>query len=109
MTFRVESANAIVYVYPDDRALRRPDPGEDFLEVEAADELPEDHHSDDEADVANAVSDECLVRGGACRVPFVIEADQTERARTDQFPTDEHLEQVVREDQVEHRETEERE
>ena len=40
--------------------------------------------------------------------PLVVEADQEERADADQFPAHEHLEQVVRDDQVEHREAEQR-
>ena len=42
------------------------------------------------------------------RRPLVVEADQEERADADQFPADEHLEQVVRDQQVQHREAEQR-
>ena len=41
-------------------------------------------------------------------LPLEVEADQQERADADQFPAHEHLEEVVRQDQVEHREAEQR-
>ena len=41
-------------------------------------------------------------------MPFVVEADQQVRADADQFPAHEHLEEVVGEDEVEHREAEQR-
>src|SRR6185312_13732186 len=41
--------------------------------------------------------------------PLVIKTDQKKRADAHQFPTHEHLKQVVRDDEVEHREAEERE
>ena len=41
-------------------------------------------------------------------VPLVVEADQQIRTDADQFPADEHLEEVVGQHQVEHREAEQR-
>ena len=81
---------------------------EHLLEVERAEVGPDDQQADDEAGVADAVDDERLVRRVAGARPLVVEADQEERADADQLPADEHLEQVVREHQVEHREAEQR-
>ena len=49
-----------------------------------------------------------LLAALAALVPLVVEADQQIRADADQFPAHEHLEQVVGQDQVEHREAEQR-
>ena len=81
---------------------------ENLLEIEGADVGPEDQQADDEAGVADAVGDERLVGRVRGALPLEVEADQQVRADADQLPAQEHLEEVVRQDQVEHREAEQR-
>ncbi len=85
---------------------RRADAPEDVVEVEGADKRPQDQQSDDEPGVADAVGDERLVGRVRGALPFVIEADEQVRADAHQLPADEHLEKVVGQDEVEHREAE---
>ena len=64
------------------------------------------HH---EAEIAHAVDDECLDRGGIGRRLAEPEADQQIGCQAHAFPAEEHLQQVVGRHQHQHREGEERE
>ena len=89
------------------RVLQRTaNPLEDFLEVERADIRPQDKQADDEPGVAHAVRDKGLVGRIRRTLPFVIKADQQIRADADELPAQEDLEEVIRQDQIEHRKTE---
>src|SRR5262249_27757545 len=70
---------------------------------------PENQKSDDETRIADAVGNEGLVGGIRGALAFVVEADQEVRADTDQFPAQKDLEEIVRQHQIEHRETKKRE
>ena len=76
--------------------------------VKRAERSPQDHQADDEAEVADAIDDERLVRRRAGGMPFDVETDQQIRADTDQFPEDKHLENVAGDHQPQHREAEQR-
>ena len=84
----------------------RPQFGEHLLEVERAEIAPGDGEADEEAGVADAVDDERLVGGRRGGGALVVEADQQERTDADQFPADEHHEQVVGDQDGQHREAE---
>ena len=60
----------------------------------------------EEAEVANASDDERLLRGSGGAGFVEPEADEQVRAKTNQFPEDEYLEEVVGEDEAQHRERE---
>ena len=72
---------------------------ENLLKIERAEIGPQNQQADDEARVADAVGDECLVGGVGSAVPFVVETDQQVRANAHQFPAYENLEEVIGQDQ----------
>ena len=89
-------------------AFRRANAAIHLFEVQGAEEAPGEHDADEEPGVADAVDDERLVGRPRSRRSFVVEPDEEERTDADQFPTHEHLKQVVRDQEVEHREAEQR-
>ncbi len=75
------------------------------------DRLEQREHAEDaeqEAEVTNAVDDEGLHGGSIGRRLLEPETDQEIRGQTHAFPAEEHLDQIVRRDQHEHGEGEER-
>ena len=70
---------------------------------------PEDQHdAQAEAEVADAVDDECLLGGVGRRAALEVVADQQVGAETDRLPEDEEEQEVVGQHQHQHREDEER-
>src|SRR5579864_4970664 len=63
-----------------------------------------EEHSQDEPGIADAIDDECLIRGVARRFTLEIKPDQQVRAEADALPAHEHQRVVVRENEGEHRE-----
>ncbi|MCY1235604.1 hypothetical protein D9M72_482270 [compost metagenome] len=82
--------------------------GEDRLEVDRAEQHEDEEDAEREAEVADAVDDEGLHRGSIRRRLLIPEADEQVGRETHTFPAEEHLHQVVRRDEHEHREGEER-
>ena len=83
----------------------------DHLEEGSQFERPEGdedgHDAEDEAEVADAVDDEGLLRGGDGLLALVEVADQQVRAEAHALPAEEGQEEVVAHDQACHREDEE--
>ncbi len=69
--------------------------------------LDHQEEGDEEAEIADAIDDECFFAGGCGGVFREPEADQQVRGETDALPTDEHHQVVLREHQREHEEHEE--
>ena len=70
-------------------------------------EVPGDgEHAQQEAGVADAIDDECLVGGGAGGVAMEIETDQQIRTQAHALPAHKHQDVVVRQDEGEHGEHE---
>ena len=82
--------------------------GEDRFEIDRAEQHEDAEDAEREAEVADAVDDEGLDRGGVGRRLLVPEADQQIGRQTHAFPAEEHLQQVVRRDQHQHGEGEQR-
>jgi hypothetical protein len=82
--------------------------GEDGVEVDRTEENEDAADTEDEAEVADAVDDEGLHGGGVGRRLLEPEADQQIGGQTHAFPAEEHLGEVVRGDQHQHGEGEER-
>src|SRR5262249_26462501 len=61
-----------------------------------------------ETGIPYSIRDKCLVGRVRSTLAFVVKADQQIGANAHQLPTQEHLKEVVGEDQIEHRETEQR-
>ena len=79
----------------------------DLGEAQRAEVPGDGEHAQQEAGVADAVDDECLVGRVAGRVAMEVESDQQVRAQAHAFPAHEHHDVVVRQDQREHGEHEE--
>ena len=88
------------------RDLRRG--GEDGRQVDAVGQVEQPEDAEQEAEVADPVDDERLHRGRARRRLAPVEPDQQVGGDPDPFPAEEHLQQVVRRHQRQHREGEER-
>ena len=82
--------------------------GEDGVEIDRAEQHEDAEDAQREAEIADAVDDEGLDRGGAGGRPLVPEADQQIRRQPDAFPAEEQLQEVVRRHQHEHGEGEQR-
>ena len=65
-------------------------------------------HADEKADIADTVGDEGLQRSVAVGLLLPPVTDQGERTHADEFPADDHLENVVTEDEEQHRGGEQR-
>ncbi len=83
------------------------DGGEDVGEVERAEVADEEEHGEQEAEVADAVDDECLAAGVGGGGLLEVEADEQVRGEADAFPADEEQQEVGGEDQHQHEEHEE--
>src|SRR5258707_15116180 len=76
-------------------------------EVERAESLEEQEHTDHEAEVADAVDDEGFFAGVRRGFAQEIKADEQVARKTDTFPADEKKDVVGGEDQDQHEEHEE--
>ena len=81
--------------------------GEDLAEVERAKQGEYAEDPQDESEVADAVDDEGLLAGIRRRLLVVVVPDQEVRAEPDPLPPDEHQQEVVGQNQHQHREHEE--
>ena len=96
----------------DDRQPRRETAGigrrarEDISEVERSEEREDAEHTEKETEVADAVHDERLPARSRSVFPLVVVPDQEIRAEADAFPPHEHQDEVVRENERQHREHE---
>ena len=68
--------------------------------------LKQQQHADDEAGIAHAIDDECLLARVAGRLLVEVEADQQVAAQSHAFPADEQQHVVVRQHQHQHEEDE---
>ena len=87
-------------------ALRR---AEHRVEPHRAGQREDEENAEREAEIADAVDDEGLDRGGVGGRLFIPEADQQIGGEADAFPAEEHLEEIVRRHQHQHGEGEQRE
>ena len=83
--------------------------GENLVEADRTGQLENEEDAEQEAEVADAVDDEGLDRGGVGGGLLVPESDQQVRGEADAFPTEEHLQKIVGGDQRQHGEGKERE
>ena len=81
--------------------------GEDLVEVERVEEREEPEHPEQEAEVADAVDDEGLPAGVGGVLAVVVVTDQQVGAEAHALPADEEQEEVLRENEHQHREHEE--
>ena len=82
--------------------------GEDRVEVDRGEEVEDAENAEREAEIADAVDDERLDRGGVRRRAVIPEADQQIGGEADALPAEEHLHEVVGRHQHQHGEGEER-
>ena len=82
--------------------------GEDRVEVDRGEEEEDAEDAEREAEIADAVDDEGLDRGGVRRRAVIPEADQQVGGEADALPAEEHLHEVVGRHQHQHGEGEER-
>ena len=82
--------------------------GENIIKIDAVRHEKQRENSQGKAEITNAVDHERLDRGGIGGRLFVVKPDQQVRRHADAFPTKEHLHQIVRGDQRQHREGKER-
>ena len=82
--------------------------GEDRVEVDRGEEIEDAKNAEREAEVADAVDDEGLDRGGVRRGPVIPEADQQIGREADALPAEKHLQKIVGRHQHQHGEGEER-
>jgi hypothetical protein len=80
----------------------------DLAEDDRSSGAPDHQDAKHEAEVTDAIGEECLVCRRGRRVALEPVADQQIGADADEFPEDEHHREVVREHDAEHREHEER-
>src|SRR6266446_1492923 len=81
-----------------------------LCKIEGACTREQDHDADNEANVTHTVGNKCFDRGAGGRETILLrlgtfidpEADQQVRAEADQFPADEHDQEVLRKDDIEH-------
>ena len=78
-----------------------------FGEAQRAKVPGDGEHAQQEAGVADAVDDECLIGGGAGRLTMEIESDQQIRTQAHALPSHKHEGIVVPQDEREHGEHEE--
>ena len=81
---------------------------EDRVVIDRLEQREDTEDTEQEAEVADAVDDESLHGGSIGRRPLEPEANQKVRGQTHTFPAEEHLDQIVRRNQREHGEGEER-
>ena len=79
------------------------DAAEDLAEVQGAEDREQGEQPDQEAEVADPVDDERLHPGVGRPVLLVVEADQQVGAEPHPLPADEHHQEVVAQDQQQHR------
>ena len=71
-----------------------------------AGDAPQHEDADHEAEVADAVAEECLLRGVRGGVLLIPVADEQIGTESDQLPEDEGHDEIVRQDDAGHREHE---
>src|SRR5690606_19079002 len=76
--------------------------GEDRVVIDRLEQREDTEDTEQEAEVTDAVDDEGLHGGGVGRRLLEPETDQKVRGQTHAFPTEEHLDQIVRRNQREH-------
>jgi hypothetical protein len=81
--------------------------GKDPVEVERVKEGKDPEHPEQEPEVPDAVDDECLLAGVGRVLAVVVVADQEIGAEAHAFPADEQEQEVLGEDEGQHREHEE--
>ena len=79
---------------------------EDHIEVERSEEREDAEHSEQKTEVSDAIDDERFLAGGGRIFAVVVVADQKIGAEAHTFPAHEHQEEVLGEDEREHREHE---
>src|SRR5215467_2636487 len=79
-----------------------------FGENDRAGGHPNHEDASHESEITNPCSDECFVRCVGCGISEEPMTDQDIRSEPDQFPKDEKHYEIVRENDSEHREHEER-
>ena len=77
--------------------------------VETADDVAHKHNAEQEETVGKAGEDECLLGGTHGTWLVVPETDEQVTRNANEFPEDEHLEKVCRDDEAEHAKAEQRE
>ena len=80
---------------------------EELREVQCAESFEEQKHAEHEAEVADAVDDECFFAGVRCGFFQKIKADEQIAGEADAFPSDEEENVIGGEDEDEHEEHEE--
>src|SRR5213595_1447260 len=80
---------------------------EELREIERAESFEEQKHAEHEAEVADAVDDECLFAGVRRGFFQEVETDEQIAGEADAFPPDEEKNVIGGEDQNEHEEHEE--
>ena len=80
----------------------------DRREVEAPDDVAHEHNAEQEETIGKAGEDERLLGCTYCTWLVIPEADEQVTRNAHEFPEDEHLEKVCRDDEAEHAETEQR-
>ena len=78
-------------------------------EVEASNDIAHKHNAEQEETIGKAGEDECLLGGAHGTWLVVPETDEQVTRNADEFPEDEHLEKVCRDDEPEHAKAEQRE
>ncbi len=76
--------------------------------VETADDVAHEHNAEQEEAIGKAGEDECLLGGTYGTWLVVPETDEQVTRNANEFPEDEHLEKVCRDDEPEHTKTEQR-
>ena len=80
---------------------------ENSLEIDAAERPEDEHDSQGESEIANTIDDECLLAGIGGALLAEVETDEQIGTEPDAFPTHKHQEEIVGENQHQHREHEE--
>ena len=76
------------------------------IERDRTGQRKDEKYSHQDAPVTDTVHYECLFSGTAGFVAFDVITDQEIRAKTDAFPTNEHQQEVIRQNESQHREHE---
>ena len=82
--------------------------GEDIIQFDRIDQKEQPEYTQCKAEIADPVDDERLDRGGIGRGLAIVKPDQQVRGDANAFPPEKHLHKVVRGDQRQHGESEER-
>src|SRR6478735_5424886 len=77
------------------------------MEIDATERPEDEHDSQRESEIANAVDDECLFTGISGALLAEVETDKQIGTEPHAFPTHKHQEEIVGENQQQHREHEE--